>query len=401
MTQTTNETVKIRRWDDEGLRTRLRAFLSDHHPGTPPRDRDARVKWARSWAHTMVEHHFAGPGWPQRWGGMELPLLQQVIYHEEVTSARVPPHPDRSFMLVGPTIIQHGTDAQRERFLVKMLAADEMWCQGFSEPQAGSDLPSLRTRAVRDGDHYIVTGQKVWTTNAMYADWCFALVRTGSQESRQNGISYLLIDMRSPGFEVRPLRDMTGTAHFAELFLTEVRVPVENLVGVENEGWRIARTTLGHERSTASVAQAFRYRRIVNELHDLARETGAAKDPVLRQELADVEILGRIHAANGQRVLQGVLLTGDVGPVSSVQRLYHGLFEQRLHEVAVKVLGNYGLLGKDEKAVQRGRWVDGFLHTRASTIGAGTSEIQRNTLAEQVLGLPHDPSMPARDEQRR
>lgn len=396
MTQTTQPATDIRRWEDGELRSKLREFLRDRNPGPQPRDHGERLGWTRAWARTMVEHGFAGPAWPQRWGGMELPLHQQVIYHEEVTKARVPPHPNRALMLVGPTIIQHGTDAQRERFLVKMLAADELWCQGFSEPQAGSDLPSLRTRAVREGDVYVVNGQKVWTTNAVVADWCFCLVRTGTQESRQKGISYLLIDMQTPGVEARPLRDMTGNVHFAELFLTDARVPVENLVGVENEGWKIARTTLGHERSTASVAQAFRYRRIVDELHALARETGAAKDPALRQELAQVEILARIHTANGQRILQGVLLTGDVGPVSSVQRLYHGLFEQKLHEVAVKVLGNHGLLGKDERALQRGRWVDGFLHTRASTIGGGTSEIQRNTLAEQVLGLPYDPAMPPR-----
>jgi alkylation response protein AidB-like acyl-CoA dehydrogenase len=396
MVETGNAAIEVRRWENDELRARLREFLRDRHPGAQPRDPGERLAWSRAWARTLVEHRFAGPAWPYRWGGMELPLEKQVIYHEEMTRARVPLHPNRTLMLVGPTILQHGTDGQRERYLLKMLAADELWCQGFSEPQAGSDLPALTTRAVRDGDCYVVNGQKVWTSGAAEADWCFALVRTGTQQSRQKGISYLLIGMRSPGVDVRPLRDMTGTARFAELFFTDVRVPVSNLVGVEDEGWRIARTTLGHERSTASIAHAYRYRRIVNELHELARATGAAKDPLLRQELAQVEILARIHTANGERILQGVLLTSDVGPVSSVHRLYTALFEQKLHEVAMKILGNYGLLGKDERALERGRWVDGFLHTRASTIGAGTSEIQRNTLAEQVLGLPFDPAMPPR-----
>lgn len=322
---------------------------------------------------------------------MDLPLAEQVIYHEEFAKVRRPGHPGPGIFVVGPTIIKHGTDEQRQQFLRPGLRGDIIWVQGFSEPEAGSDLPSLRTRAERDGADYIVSGQKIWTTNARNADWLFALVRTGPRESRQHGISYLLIDMASPGVTVRPLRDMTGGSSFCEIFLDEVRVPVSNRVGEENEGWKIARTSMGHERSTAGVAQGMRYRRIVDELHTLAAELGRTNDPRVRQLLASIEIDVRLIILNNTRTLSTVLAGSDPGPVSSIGRLMLAEFEKRLHELAVDLIGAPAVLAPDDShAVQRGRWVTGWLATRASTIGAGTAEIQRNTIAEQVLGLPRD-----------
>jgi alkylation response protein AidB-like acyl-CoA dehydrogenase len=381
---------------DGDLRARLRAFLRDHHPGKPPRREDEQFEWRRAWARTLVEHGFAAPSWPRRWYGMALDLPQTVIYHEEMAAARAPGPPHVSVNMVGPTIIQHGTDEQRQRFLLPMLRADEIWCQGFSEPGAGSDLPSLRTRAVRDGDEYIVNGQKVWTTLAHRADWCFCLVRTGNEASRQRGISYLLADMRSPGLEVRPLKTMAGNTHFAELFFTDVRVPVANRVGAENDGWRVTRTTLGHERATTPLAKTVRYRSIVGDLHELARSRGRAGEPALRQRLADMEARARILEVTAQRVLAHALAHGDVGPISSTSRLAQALFEQQMHEVAVDILGPEAMLGATAIERSRGRWLQGFLMTRAQTIGAGTAEIQRNTIAEQVLGLPREPGMPER-----
>lgn len=373
------------------FRTQVSEFLKANDPGRAPKDPAQRLEWQRSWAAFLVDEGFAAPSWPKRWGGMELPLAEQVIYHEEFAKVKRPPHPGSGITVVGPTIISHGTDDQRQRFLRPGLRGDVIWVQGFSEPEAGSDLPSLRTRAIRDGNDYVVSGQKIWITNARNADWLFALVRTGTQESRQDGISYLLIDLASSGVTVRPLRDMTGGSSFCEIFLDEVRVPVENLVGAENEGWRIARTSLGHERSTAGVAHGMRYRRIVDELHALAAELGRNKDARIRQALAAIEIDVRLIVLNNTRTLSTVLAGSDPGPVSSIGRLMFTEFEKRLHDLAVDVVGAPSMLApSDPHSVQRGRWVTGLLATRASTIGAGTAEVQRNTIAEQVLGLPRE-----------
>jgi alkylation response protein AidB-like acyl-CoA dehydrogenase len=386
-------------WSDEDMtfRDELRAFVSEHHPGKPPKDPAERLAFQKAWAATKFDHGWAGPSWPKEVGGMDLPFSRQVIYQEEMARARVPNHPGTGINMVGPTLIKHGTQEQRDRYLRPMLRADELWAQGFSEPEAGSDLPALRTTAVRDGDHYVVNGQKVWNTNAEKADMFFCLVRTGTQESRQSGISYLLVDAHSPGVSVRPLRDITGNAHFCEIFFDDVRVPVDNRVGEENGGWRIARTTLGHERAAEALNQAAFYSRVLDELIALAQERGAAQDPLIRDRLADYSVRVRIMQVNAMRTISAVLTTGEPGPASSISRLYNSTLEQELHVFATDLLGAHGTLGRDDPhAVQRGRWVWGMLQTRASTIGAGTAEIQRNTIAEQVLQLPRDPAMPAR-----
>ncbi|ROO87918.1 alkylation response protein AidB-like acyl-CoA dehydrogenase [Actinocorallia herbida] len=366
--------------------TRLREFLAAHS-GRPPRGKKERLAWARAFHADLTDAGLAAPGWPVDAGGMGLELADQLAYHREMTRARAPKHPCGLSFIVAPTLIKHGTPEQRERFLRPILRADELWCQGFSEPGAGSDLTALATRAVRDGDEYVVTGQKVWTSMGDQADWMFALVRTG--EPGPAGISYLLIPMDAPGITVRPLRDITGGAHFAEVFLDEVRVPVANLVGEENGGWAIARTSLGHERATAFLADEFRYRRIVDELLALAGTTGAADDAVVRQSLARIEEGARILAANSRRALDTVLDGGDPGAAASVNRLVKSEFEQLLHEVALRVVGPDAVLGSAAaEAPEHGRWTYGYLMTRSSTIGAGTAEIQRNTIAEKVLGLP-------------
>lgn len=318
-------------------------------------------------------------------------MQHQVVYHEEFTQARLPRHPDPSVGIVGPTLILHGTPAQRSKYISKMLRADEMWCQGFSEPDAGSDLPGLKTRAVRDGDCYVVSGQKIWTSFAHRSDWMYALVRTGPPELRQASITFLIIDMRSPGISIKPIRDMAENRQFCEVFFDEVRVPVDNRVAAENEGWPIARTSLGHERSAAFIAMGFRYRRILSDLMDRARASGAADELGVRQTLADLEIRSRLLLANGYRTLAEIERTGEPGPGSAVARLFNSTFEKDLHEAAVNLLGSYGLLhASDAHVPDSGKWNWGFLRTRASSIGAGTSEIQRNTIAEQVLGLPRD-----------
>jgi alkylation response protein AidB-like acyl-CoA dehydrogenase len=381
--------------DAEALRQRLRAFLAANHPGRAPKDPDARTDWLRGWHHLLAEQGYTGPAWPRAWGGMELSLAEQVAYHEEMTRAKVPPGPS-SLRIVGPTILRFGTGEQRQRYLPPMVTGDQEWCLGYSEPGAGSDLPSLRTRATRDGDEYVVNGQKVWTSHSWQSEMMAALVRTGTEASRQHGITYLLIDMTTPGITIRPLKDMAGDVRFSEVFFDDVRVPAANVVGEENGGWRVARTALGYERSTASTSTDMRYRRILDELTALTVERGRSAEPEIRQELARLEISVRLLRLNNLRVLSAVLRGEEPGPESSVTRLMHSLFEQQLHEFAVDMLGSNALLdGRDPLAAQRGRWAWGFLRTRGSTIGAGTAEVQRNLIAERVLGLPYDPAMPA------
>jgi alkylation response protein AidB-like acyl-CoA dehydrogenase len=383
--------------EDETFREQLRAFLAEHHPGKPPKGAAERLAFQKAWAAMKFDNGWAGPSWPTEVGGMDLPFSRQVIYQEEMARARVPGHPGTGISMVGPTLIKYGSPEQRARYIKPMLRADEVWAQAFSEPEAGSDLPALRTTARRDGDNYVITGQKVWNTNAEKADMFFALVRTGTQESRQEGISYLLIDAHAPGVTVRPLRDMTGATHFCEIFFVDVVVPVANRVGEENGGWRIARTTLGHERAADALNQAAFYRRVLDELIALAKERGASNDPLIRDQLASYDIRVRVMQVNAMRTISAIMATGEPGPASSISRLYNSTLEKELHVLATDLLGPYGVLTREDPyAVQRGRWVMGMLTTRASTIGAGTAEIQRNTIAEQVLALPRDPAMPPR-----
>jgi alkylation response protein AidB-like acyl-CoA dehydrogenase len=382
--------------EDESFRDELRAFLAEHGPGKPPKGSAGRLKWMRDWAATKSDHGWSMPSWPKEYGGMELPFAKQVIYQQEMASARVPGHPP-GIDMVGPTIIKFGTDEQRERFLRPMLRADELWAQAFSEPEAGSDLPALRTTAVRDGDEYVLNGQKVWNSSADTADHLFTLVRTGSQSDRQRGISYLMVDAHAPGVTIRPLRDMTGAHHFTEIFFDNARVPIANRIGEENDGWRITRNTLGHERSAGALNQAAFYRRVLGELTALGAESGATKDASVRREMAKFDIRSRLMEVNALRNIMTVMETGEPGPAASLSRLFVGEFEKELHAFATDLLGARGALAVEaDDAVQRGRWVGGMLRTRASTIGAGTAEIQRNTIAEGVLEMPRDPAMPAR-----
>jgi alkylation response protein AidB-like acyl-CoA dehydrogenase len=382
--------------DVEAFRDRLVAFLTAHSPGKAPKGSTERLAWQRAWCATMVDHGFAGPGWPRAYGGMDLPFSHQLVYAEEIARARAPSQPGTGVGIAGPTIVRYGTPEQRERWLRPMLRADVIWAQGFSEPDAGSDLPSLRTRAVPDGDGYRVTGQKVWSTHAHDADLLYALVRTGPPDSRQHGISYVVIDAHQPGVTVRRLKELTGDEGFCEIFFDGAWVAARDRIGEENAGWGLARASLGHERAASALIQAGFYRRIVDELLALARQRGVTGSQSWRRRLADVETSVRLMTLNALRVVDTILRTGDPGPAASVSRLYNSTFEQRLHETAVDLLGSFGLLDRgDPYAVQRGRWVWGMLRTRASTIGAGTAEIQRNTIAERVLGLPRDPAMPA------
>ena len=369
----------------------LRAFLAEHHPGRTPREPAARLAFLRAWQATLADEGWVAPGWPRRWGGMELPAQLQAVYHREMARGRTPVPPTNAVGIVGPTILVHGTDDQRERYLGPMLRAEELWCQGFSEPEAGSDLAALRTRAVLDGEEYRVDGRKIWTSNGPVADRMLLLARTGTLASRSRGITCLVLDMHAAGVTVRPLRDLTGGTYFAEVEFDSVTVPVADRIGAHDDGWRSARVTLGHERSTSLAAAGVRYQRVVRDVIELARARGCVRAPLTRQRIADAVIGARLLELNGRRVLGQVLQGEEPGPLSSVQRLQHARFEQRLHEFAADLLGPDAMLDpSDPRLAGDGRWLRGFLRTRASTIGAGTAELQANTIAEKVLGLPAD-----------
>ncbi|TDH52882.1 acyl-CoA dehydrogenase [Mycobacterium eburneum] len=372
-------------------RTRLQQLLDERFSARSPgaAEKTDRIEAARAWHATLVDHDLAAPGWPTTAGGLGLTLEEQLDYYRMTSAAGAPPHPCPLSFILAPTLIAHGTQAQRDRFLRPLLRADEFWCQGFSEPGAGSDLASLSTRAVRDGDDYVVTGQKVWTTMADRADWMFTLVRTGAAGRSTDGISYLLIPMSSAGITVRPLRDISGAAHFAEVFLDEVRVPVDLRVGEEGQGWSIMRTSLGHERATAFLADEFKYRHTVERVYAFVTAQGLDGDPLIRQDVARLESGVRTIAANSARALAAVLRGEDPGGVASVNRLVKSLFEQDMHRLALRASGPHAALGsRSTDALDGGRWTYGYLMSRATTIGAGTAEIQRNTIAENVLGLP-------------
>ncbi len=352
--------------------------------------RRRRITGLRDWAAAMYDNGFAGPAWPREYGGMELSFAEQVVYHDEFAKLNVPPHPGNGPSIAGPTLVKFGTEQQKNRYLPAMLRADEVWAQGFSEPGAGSDLPSLATVATRDGDEYVVTGVKLWSTFADVAEMMFALVRTGPPGSGRHGISYLLIDLRSDGVTVRPLRDMSGESRFCQVFFDEVRVPVADRVGAENQGWPLARTTLGNERAARSLSQASAYRRRMDSLIELLRARHALDDPVARDRLARCEAQVRILGFNAIRSSAALLAQGSPGPTASIARLYHSQLEQHFSQLAVDLLGPDGLVTAGAESVHNGRWVTGYLHSRGATIGAGTAEVQRNTIAEQILGLPRD-----------
>jgi alkylation response protein AidB-like acyl-CoA dehydrogenase len=340
----------------------------------------------------MWEAGYVGMDWPREFGGRGASIVEQIILYQEMARAESPQFVNRGGLsMLGPTLMKHGTPAQQARHLQKILTADEIWCQGFSEPNAGSDLANLQTRAVRDGDAFVVTGQKVWTSMAHVSDWCFLLVRTDPDASKHKGISFLLVDMTSPGITVRPLRQITGEAEFNEVFFDGVRVPSANLVGKLNEGWAVAITTLAYERDLLTFIRHISLRTAVQRLIRLARARGRAGDPVMRQKIAALHIGEQALQLNGYRSLTRILRGGAPGPEGSTAKLFWSQVDQELAHTATEILGPYAQISHGSSwAPDEGQWEFYELLARASGIRAGTSEILRNILGERVLGLPKD-----------
>ena len=359
-------------------------------------DREA-VTRLRGWQRALHKAGYVGMDWPAEYGGRGASLVEQVMLYEEMALAQAPQPLNRSGLsMLGPTLMKHGTAAQKGRHLDKILTAEEIWCQGFSEPNAGSDLANLQTRAVLDGDWYVLNGQKVWTSLAHVADMGFFLVRANPGAAKHKGITFILVDMKTPGLTVRPLRQITGEAEFNEVFLDNVRVPASNVVGKVNEGWGVAITTLAYERDVLTMIRHISLRTALERLIALAKRTRrygrtAAEEPVIRQKLAGLMVAERCIQLNGYRSLTRILRGGAPGPEGSTSKLFWSQVDQDLAEIATEVLGPYSQIeAPSDWAADEGQWAFYCCLARGSGIRAGTSEILRNILGERVLGLPKD-----------
>jgi len=381
------------------FRDELRAWLEAHVPSDWPAWRekslDDSYSYLRVWQRKLYDGRWAAVSWPAEYGGRGATLMEQAIFWEEMARAGAPPMANSLGLgLIGPTIVAFGTPAQKLRYLPKILSAEEIWCQGFSEPDAGSDLAGLKTEARLDGSDYIVNGQKVWTSYGWLADWCELVVRTDAQAPKHKGLTVLLVNMKSPGIEVRRLRQMTGESEFSEIFFTNARVPAENVLGQVNDGWNVAVSTLMHERGSYGARLYLLFKRSIDRLIELAhtvRKNGqaAARDPLLRQKLAQCYAEVEIMRLNQLRAFSRIAATGVPGPEGSLQKLFWSELNQRLQQIAQEILGPDGqLLAGDPRAIDNGIWSYGYLRSRGNTIEAGTSEIQRSIIGHYVLGLP-------------
>ncbi len=391
--------------EEAAFRQEVRHFLKEELPdrfrgigvseGVGRNDIRSRFGELKEWRTKLADKGWIAPAWPQEYGGAGFSVMQQFIMNEEFAENRAPQVGGMGTAMIGPTLIVHGSEEQKQEHLSRILSGEVQWCQGFSEPESGSDLASLRTRAVRDGDDYVINGQKIWTSGAQYSHWMFMLARTDPDAPKHKGISYFMVDMKSQGVTVRPLVNMAGSAAFNEVFFDNVRVPAENLVGEENRGWYIGVTTLDFERS--SIGSAVGLRLQVEGLINFAREhtkdrqSNLEGQATLRYELAD-----RLVEANVARLLSYRVVTmQNKGLVpnheASMTKLYASELNQRIARTAIKVTGLYGqLMPGSEWAAAKGRYGSSYVQTLAATIAGGTSEVQRGIIATRGLGLPRD-----------
>ncbi len=387
--------------EERAFQRDVRAWLTKN---VPKKQRDERpmefgdprrIEQAKAWQRKVYQAGYLAMGWPKEYGGQAADIMRQTIVNEEMVRARAPGIIGMmGIQMVGPTLIAHGTDAQRARYLPRILTAEDIWCQGYSEPGSGSDLASLRTRAELRGDEFVVNGQKVWTSNAQFADRMFCLVRTDPDAPKHGGISYILIDMKTPGITVRPLVQMTGDPGFNEVFFEDVHVPKENLVGGLNNGWQVANATLAHERNM--LGSTTRTQQILQSLLRLARTQRrnggpASADPVVRQRLAELAIRVETMKLEAYRQLTDTLRGRRPGISASVNKLVTTELNHDLARAALEILGSYGPLARTDKRVRDGGiWPIDFMFSLGLIIGGGTSQIQKNIISERGLGMPKE-----------
>jgi alkylation response protein AidB-like acyl-CoA dehydrogenase len=368
--------------NEQEFRDELRSWLSENHPGQePPGDVDA-FQFRRDWQRKLHENGYAGLSWPKEYGGRGATLIEQALFNEELVRARAPSAANvLGLIMGGPVVIAHGSEEQKERLLEPILTADEIWCQGFSEPESGSDLASLKTKAVKSNGEWVVTGQKVWTTFAHEAKWCMLVARTDQDAPKHKGLTYFILDMEQDAVQVRPLRQITGEAEFNELFIEEARIPDENVIGGVGNGWMVAITTLMHERAGIGFASAIALKIAIGELMELARERGVDDDPVIRQKIAQLYIEAECLRLTASRGLTQQMKTGIPGPEGSLVKWQWSDANQGMTELAMDIMGA-------DAPVVDDKWTYRFLRARANSIEGGTTEILRNIVAERVLGLP-------------
>jgi alkylation response protein AidB-like acyl-CoA dehydrogenase len=386
--------------EDEAFRVTLREWFESHYPqfkadwpGTPDPN---ELGWRRAWEDHVCQAGWSGLGWPTQYGGKAWPLTRQAIFHEEQARIGAPLGVNIiGHGILGPTLVHFASDAQKARYLPGILSNREIWCQGYSEPGAGSDLAALSTRAERRGDHYVLNGHKVWTSFAHIADYCFVLARTDASAQRHKGISFFLVDMKSPGVRVESIRQITGEADFNEVFFDNVQVPIDALVGEENGGWRLAMAAASFERGTYFIPRQVRFAQEVQALKALAADTQrdgapALADPHLRRDMARLAVDSHVLKIKGLRALTNALRSGPPGAEGSSTKLHWSESHQKMMNTAMELMGERALQGPDPEGRDRtaALWTRDYLWTRAETLLAGTSEVQRNILAEQMLGLP-------------
>jgi len=373
-------------FSDEELafRDEFRTWLADNPPPPDPGEvaDEARNAWRAAWQRQLYEGGWAAPGWPAEYGGRSATLTQSAIYFEELGRARVPlPLNVLGLLLGGPTLMVWGTDEQKDRYLAPILSADEIWCQGFSEPDAGSDLASLKTKAVKDGDDWVVTGQKVWTSAAQYAKWCMLVARTDPDAPKHKGLTYFLMDMEQDEVQVRPLRQITGEAEFNELFIEEARIPDENVVGGVGNGWKVALTTLMNERAGLGFTLQIRLRQLLDDLIGVAAERGLLDDPRYADQLAELHARCEAIRLMAWKGLTDVERYGQPGPEGSLVKWLWSDTNQQATQLAADIVGADALVAGTT-------WSYELLRARGNSIEGGTTEILKNIVAERVLGLP-------------
>ena len=388
--------------EDRAFREATRRWFEANTPKAEPKTLAERKAWHR----TMYDAGYVGLLWPREYGGRGATPMQQAIVQDEMARAGAPPTINGlGIGFIGPTIIVHGTEAQKQRYLQKILTAEEIWCQLYSEPNAGSDLAGLKTRADDAGDHYVVNGQKIWTSSGPIADWGILLARTDSKVAKHKGISCFLLNMRQPGVEVRPLKQITGSSLFSEVFMTNARAEKSDLIGRLNGGWEIAQTTLGYERGGNSLGRVTRYLEAFYQLVRQAKELRKngrplIEDPVVRHKLGKVYAELEVQRYAALRVLSALSKGEPISAASSITKLSYTEFEKRFFEIGLEILGPWGQLmpGSPDEVVEEvstssgepGTFATAFLWSRAGTIYSGSSEIQKNVIGERVLGLPKE-----------
>jgi alkylation response protein AidB-like acyl-CoA dehydrogenase len=389
--------------EQQSFRDEVRSWLSKNLPkdwsskvqAASDVPREEAYDFLRQWQRKMYDAGFVGLTWPKESGGRGLTFMEEMILQEEMAVAKAPPVLNiLAVGMAGPTINAYGTEEQKKRYPPKMLSCEEIWCQGYSEPNSGSDLAALQTRAVKDGDHYVINGQKVWTSLAHIADYMMLLARTDPAAPKHKGITYFLLDMHSPGVTVKPLKQITGDAEFNEVYFDNVRIHESHILGGLNNGWGVGLTTLMYERLALGFGIQVRLRIALDGLVDLARRSSkngapASKDPVMRQKLAQMWIDTEVFKYTGARAITKLLKGELPGPEASTGKMMWVEGHQRLQELAMELEGPYAQLTKGSRwAVENGLWQYGFLRSRANSIEGGTTEIQRNIIGERVLGLP-------------